>query len=163
MIPVSALAAGAVKYLPAIIGGVSGAMSARQDASPGPYSGAPDADFTPWWQDLLGFLVPGTQWNLGEVTPEVRAVSDPGGGVVKQWYTGTCRFFLLADGTMASLSNDGQVRQWKPRGPIVMKREPSVRELSGQVKRVKKLAQSANEIYHFAEHTHSHKIKKGKR
>jgi hypothetical protein len=138
-------------------------MSARGDARGTTAVDFPQAggqDYTPWWQDLLGFLVPGTQWNLGEVTPEVRDVSDPSGGVVKQWYTGTCRFFLLADGTMASLSNDGAVRHWKPRGPIVMKREPSVRELSGQVRRVKKLAKAANEIWSFAEHAHSHKMTK---
>ena len=109
MIPLASIAGTAIKYLPAIIGGVSGAMSARGDARGTTAVDFPQAggqDYTPWWQDLLGFLVPGTQWNLGEVTPEVRDVSDPSGGVVKQWYTGTCRFFLLADGTMASLSND---------------------------------------------------------
>lgn len=145
------------RFLPSIlggaIGGLGGLFGGGGDTQSGGVTGGRAVmgrDYTSPVEDVLGWLIPGTQWSMGEATPAVAQVSNAHGGIARQWYTGTCRFFLLGDGSMASLGNNGVVRWWKPRGPIVLSREPTIAELSGQVRRVQRLARQSRRIIKFA-------------
>lgn len=87
-------------------------------------------------------------WDIGVPGPGVFGSGIPGmrqgEQPVKKWYTGTATFYLTNMGRIAVQKKNGVWKLWKPKKPIVISSNPSIRTL---VRAENKLSRWANSVY----------------
>ncbi len=107
-----------IKYWPWAAAAVGAALGISQVVSPG-----------------TSAVIPGTSIALGGP-----GAAEPSAAmIVKEWSTGTARFYMLTNGYIACRKRNGQWKAWRPARHIVVPRNPRVATLIRADKRIDRL------------------------